>query len=479
MPAIPFIGPSYTLRSLNADAQQTINLYPELVESGTGKNAIVLHGTPGLRRWATCQGSGGIRGLWSASNGQFFAVRGSTLYRVTAGAAVPIGQLATQTGVVSMADNSLELCIVDGPNGYIYTFATGQLQAIADADFRGAIRVVYLDGYFVFNDPDSQIWYISALLAGGTIDGLDFASAETFPDQLITHLAYRRELWLFGAKSTEVWFNAGLPDFPFQRIQGAILEFGCVAPHSAVSSDDGIYWLGQSERGHGVVYRAEGYNPQRISTHAVEEAIQRLSTISDAVAFTYQHAGHAFYVLTFPTGEQTWVYDAATRLWHERRYRDPLTGHLGRHRAQAYAFFAGTHLVGDYETGAIYALDADTYTDDGAEIVRIRTAPHLFGGEEEFVAYHEFQLILETGVGLDGGATPGTDPQVMLQWSNDGGHTWSAEHWVSAGRLGAYRHEAMWRRLGRARDRVFRVTLTDPVKVALLNARILATRERV
>lgn len=476
MPPVPFIGQTYTLDAVSVDAQRTINLYPELVQSGAGKSAAYLRGTPGLRRWGTpLPGDGGIRGLWAASNGRLYTVQGSTLYDVTGGSAASLGSLLSSTGIASMADNGLELCVVDGAHGYLYTFATGVFQNIPDGDFLGSDRVAYLDGYFVFAQPGTQRWYISQLLAGGDIDGLDFASAESFPDRLVSFVIDHRELWLFGEQSTEVWFNAGLPDFPFSRIQGAVLEYGCAATHSALSTDTGIYWLGSTERGHGVVYRAEGYTPQRVSTHVVEKAFQSMSRIDDAVAWSYQEHGHDFYLLTFPSARQTWCYDAATQLWHERAYRE-IDGSLTQHRGLVHAFWEGQHIIGDYDRGLLYAQALNAYADDGAVIPRIRTAPHLFGQELEYFAFHEFQVDIEAGVGLDGGTIPGTTPQVMLQWSNDGGHTWGAEHWVTAGALGNYRQRAIWRRLGRARDRVFRVMITDPVQVALIGGRTLTTQ---
>jgi hypothetical protein len=216
-----------------------------------------------------------------------------------------------------------------------------------------------------------------------------------------------------------------------------------------------------------MVMRAQGYQPQRVSTHAVEYAIGQMSVISDAVAYTYQQEGHSFYVLNFPTAGQTWVYDASTDQWHERAWRDPLLGTLGRHRAQVHMAFAGENIVGDWETGNLYRLDLDTYSDNGAPIVRTRRCAHIAsGGGWQF--FSSLQLIMETGVGLASGQ--GSDPQAMLRWSDDGGLTWSSEAWVSMGRMGEYKRRALWRRLGKGRDRVFEVTITDPVKAVIVDA---------
>ena len=477
MPAIPFIGPTYTARSVNVDAQRTINLYPEVDPTGVAKGqqqaVAALYGTPGLKRMWTLPGLGGVRGMYTSSSGVLYAVQGATWCRwdMGAGAWAPVGMLASMAGPVSLVDNGFEVCLVDGNNGYLYTEASGVFAQIADQDFLGSQRVIYIDGYFGFTQPQSQRFYVSQLLAGASVDALDFASAEALPDRLVTLASNQREVWLFGESSTEIWYNAGLVDFPFTRIQGAVLEFGCEAAFSVASVEGQLCWLGTTEGGGARVYLQQGYQPVPISTHTVETAMERMMRRDDAWALSYQQDGHAFYVLTFPTAEQTWCYDLTTQLWHERRTLHA-DGRLLAWRLGAFARWNGLLLGGDRATGAIYQLDLETYTDDSAVLPRIRTSPHYSGGDLPWVRHEQFQLDLETGVGLDGGVTPGTDPQVMLQWSDDGGHTWSHEHWVSAGAIGAYQARARWRRLGQSRDRVYRVMITDPVKVAMIGAHI-------
>ena len=205
-----------------------------------------------------------------------------------------------------------------------------------DPDFPGAVNVGYIDGYFVFNEPDSQKFWVTQLLDGTSVDPLDFASAEGSPDGIVGLIVDHREVWLLGTNSVEVWYDAGLLDFPLQRIQGAFNEIGCVAPYSIAKLDNGIFWLGQDARGQGIVYRANGYTGQRISTHAVEWQIQQYGNLSDAIAYTYQQDGHSFYVLIFPSANTTWVYDVATQAWHERAGWN--NGSWTRHRSNCQVF---------------------------------------------------------------------------------------------------------------------------------------------
>lgn len=464
-----FIGPSYTLSSVNFDCQRCINLYPEVDEVATGKDQEVasLIGTPGLSLLQTL-GSGPIRGMWYTSTGQFYVVSGSSLYVVDSSwNATNIGTLQTTSGQVSMADNGLQLVIVDGPNGYYVTLTGATLVQFTSPNWMGSNLVTYQDGYFIFATPDSKQHYLSDL-NDVTFTAPAYSNKEGNPDKLVSHISVNRNLWLFGDQTTEVWYDSGDALNPFQYIQGTLSQYGCAAKFGVAKHANTVFWLGKDSSGRGVVFMATGYTPQRISTHAVELAIQGYSDISDAIAFSYQENGHHFFVLTFPTGNATWVYDGATGLWHERAYTNQ--GVLQRHRANCHAYAFNKHVVGDYSTGAIYSMSSSVYSDNGSPITRQRVTPHL-SQDMQRLFFSSLELDIESGTGLDGIAQ-GTDPQAMLKFSDDGGHTWSNEKWTSFGKIGATKQRAIWRRLGQSRNRVFSVTITDPVKVVLMGAEI-------
>jgi hypothetical protein len=479
-----FIGPSYTLRSVNVDCQRCVNLYPELNELGTGKEKEVaaLVGTPGLSLLLTLPKSP-VRGIYYSSTGKLYAVGQNTIYSISSAyVATSIGTLNSNSGPVSMADNGVHLAIVDGSTtGSLVTLATNVVTAIpfpGDIDFEtfaGVDQVTYQDGYFIFNHKTTGQFFISGILGSAvaddtTIDALDFSSSDGAPDPIVSILSVHRDLWIFNAKTTEVFFNSGNV-FPFDRIQGAFIEVGCAAAFSVAKMNNAVFWLGQDERGNGVVYMASGYQPQRISTSAVELAIQSYGTISDAVAFCYQENGHNFYCLNFSAANTTWVFDSSTSLWHERSYMN--NGTAQRHLANSHAFAYGIHVVGDYSSGNIYQMSSSVYTDNGAAIVRKRAAPHV--SQDMVRLFHtRLQLDLEPGVGLDG-TGQGTDPQAILRFSNDGGHVWSNEKWTGIGKIGQTKNRAIWNRLGYARDRVYEITISDPNKIVLIGAELDVT----
>ena len=496
----PILGSAYTARSVNAADNRMINLFPEIIPEG-GHTPAFLNRAPGLNLEVTV-GNGPVRGLWTFGAYAYVA-SGNTLYKLDSEYNITtIGTLAND-GPVSMADDGTHLFIACNGPSFVYNATTLAFGQITDPDFPGALTVSYLGGYFVFIEPNSQRVWVTELLDPTSIDPLDFASAEGSPDGLVSSITDHSEIWLFGTNSVEVWYNSGAADFPLQRIQGAFNEIGCAATYSVAKLDNGLFWLGADARGRGIVYRANGYTGTRISTHAVEWQIQQYGDISDAIAYTYQQDGHAFYVLTFPTAGATWVYDVATQAWHERASFN--NGDFDRHRSNCQMSFNQEIIVGDYQNGNLYSFDLTKYADGPRVQKWLRSWRALPTGTNNLnrTAQHSLQLDAEAGVGAVGVTevpghiylTPLTigdlgiedeivivnsidlyvEPQVMLRWSDDGGHTWSNEHWQTMGTRGAYGTRVFWRRLGmtgKLRDRVYEVSGTDPVKIAIMGAEL-------
>jgi hypothetical protein len=342
---------------------------------------------------------------------------------------------------------------------------------INDGAFEGGGTVDITDNYFVYNKPDSQLWAASDLLSPIT-DPLSFASKDGSPDDLVSIIVDRREVYLLGEMSSEVWINSGAVPFPFTRIPGTSTQQGIAAQYSMSRMGNSFAYVSKNNRGEAMIVRMNGYFPERISTHAVETTLVN-QNVADAIAWTYQLEGHEVYVVTFPSiGDNglTWAFDNTTGLWHKWLYRNN-QNEFERHRGNCCAFFNQQVLVGDYENGKIYQLSRNYYTDDGQPIRRIRRAPHITTDLQRQY-FHELQIQFQPGVGLSTGQ--GDDPQAMLRWSNDGGSTWSNEYWTTIGKQGKYLNRAIWRRLGFSRDKVFEVSISDPVKAVIISANLKA-----
>ena len=348
----------------------------------------------------------------------------------------------------------------------------------SDGAFTGGSCVDIVDNYFVYNRPGTQQWASSDLLSPITYS-LSFASKFTGPDDLVSLIVDHGQIYLLGENTSEVWADTGTFPFPFQRIPGASSQHGIAAKFSMARFGNSFAYVSKNIRGQAVIVKMNGYFPERISTHAVENTLVN-HDISDAIAYTYQQEGHECYVVTFPSLELTWVYDGSTQMWHKWLWLNS-NSNFERHRSNCSAFFQNQVLVGDWENGQIYRLDPDNYTDNGNNIRRVRRCPHLVTDFQRQY-FDELQIQFQPGVGLQGITTPpinteteGANPQAMLRWSNDGGSTWSNEHWAAIGKVGQYQNRIIWRRLGWARDRIYEVVVTDPIKAVIVSANLKAS----
>jgi hypothetical protein len=378
-----------------------------------------------------------------------------------------------------------------------------------DGAFTGGGVVDVNDNYFIYTRPNTQQFAVSDLLSPIT-QGLSFGSKFTSPDNLVSLIANNGQLFLLGEKSSEVWNDQGTTPVAYQRIPGSSTQQGIIAPFSVARVGNSFAYVSQNIRGLNQIVLMNGYVPQRISTHAVENTLLDQYT-ADAVAYTYQLEGHEVYVVSFPSIDITWAYDFTTQLWHKWLWVDTYDKYH-RHRSNCAAVFQDLVVVGDWENGNLYQLDQNNYTDNNTSIRRLRRAPHITTDLQRQY-FDELQLQFQPGVGIQGfsrdrniylgspyyisangsliigyqdvdvlgnaGQIQVTDvlynPKAMLRWSNDGGSTWSKEYWQNIGQQGKYKNRAIWRRLGMSRDRIFEVVVSDPVKAVIVSANLKAS----
>jgi hypothetical protein len=424
---------------------------------------------------------------------------------VTAGTVVTA--LGTGTGGVGTYTLSVASTVAVGVTMYAINFS---VLPSTDGAFSGANTVDVMDNYIVYNNPTTQQWGATDLLSPISPQ-TSYSLKDGAPDDLVALIVDHREVYLLGEISSEVWTDVGSVPFPFQRIPGTSTQHGIAAPFSLARFGNSFAYVSRNNRGQAQIMQMKGYLPERISTHAVENSITN-QYIDDAIAWTYQLEGHEIYVVTFPTLNLTWAYDNASSMWHKWLYTANDNAYQ-RHRGNCCAVFQGMVLVGDYENGRIYELDKLNYTDNGQNVRRLRRAPHLVTDYQRQY-FDELQIQFQPGVGTTGLSQPTgdifinspyiiypdasfvigpfetyvlgnqatlnntsvtTNPQAMLRWSNDGGSTWSKYYTVSIGQLGKYKNRAIWRRLGFARDRVFEVSITDPVNAVIIGANLKAS----
>jgi hypothetical protein len=414
---------------------------------------------------ATIGGSGAVTGLTTVNNGVYTIVPGTPSQTTTSGN----GTGLTLTLTFGTGNGGAGTYVVSTSQTVSSTTIYGLNFSVIpnnDGAFEGANVVDIVDNYFVYNRPNTQQFGSSNPLSPIS-SALAFSSKDGAPDDLVSLIVDHRELYLMGEVSSEVWVNSGLFPFAFQRIPGTSTQHGIAAKFSIARLGNSFAYVSRNIRGQAQIMMMNGYVPTRISTHAVEQTLLD-KFIDDARAWTYQLEGHEVYVVSFPTIDLTWAYDISTGMWHKWLWVDN-NNVFHRHRGNCHASFQGLNLVGDWENGNLYQLDQNNYTDNGDEIRRLRRAPHLISDYQRQY-FHELQIHFQPGVGLPNGSAP----QAMLRWSDDGGSTWSNEHWSSIGVQGAYQNRAIWRRLGQSRDRIFEVVVTDPVKAVITAANLKA-----
>ena len=526
---IPLFGIGLQGKSPTVTAQYRLNLYFEYQQS-EDRTQVAAFGTPGLELFFDL-GETAIRGIHEKGDFLYVVHRGIFWEVTNAAVKTNRGSLNTTSGRVDISDNGAQIMITDGTDGYIYDIARTAFFAIEQistgtTDGTTASKLVdsgaafdtdgtvigmtaynttdttdaiitaidsastlsidsdifvsgetyeigpdgfpttpssnaYLDTYFIAGLDSSSKFQISDNSNGGAWNALDFANAESDPDNTVKVFANNSELILFGGVSTEFWSNTGGTDFPFSRV--AIAEWGLAAKWSIERFDNTLIYLAKNRMGGTVLVKLNGYIPQQVSTPEWEYIISTYADVSTATGFSYMLGGHPMYQINF--AEASWLYDGTTGLMSEVRSAGKV-----RHRADTYAYYLGQTVVGDYSTGKVYKLKKDTYTDNGEMITRQLRGRHIFDDNWHRVTVDQVQLFMQTGVGLTSGQ--GSDPQAMLRISKDGGQTFGNQMWQSFGKIGEYLTRIIWRRLGTARDWIFELTITDPVKVVIVDTNI-------
>lgn len=445
---LPFGKTLATPRDGTASHESIVNLYPEQ-NPAQAKGPITLYGTPGLKSWLSGVGDGPIRAIEHMPP-HLYVVSGNELYQINSSKTATLIGTVSGSGLCYTSNNGTHIwvAVVGGP---LYA-ANGS--AILDTGYSNMNGVTYQDGYLIASQAGTESFYISNLDDATTIDALDFSTADANPDNSAGIIMDHRELVIFGKETTEFWYNSGNASFPFERVGGGFVEHGCKAPGSVAKAENAVFMLSDDLS----IRMIQGYQSPSITPPWVEREIEAVNDPSTAWGWTYRQQGHVFYHLGF--SDLTLFYDITTQSWHKRKSEG-----LDRWKAQCHTEYRGKHIVGDYATGDLYELDLDTYDDDGDTIRRESTCPPLFAAGNRAIT-HELLVDIEAGQGLESGA----DPSLMLDWSDNGGKTWSNRLTRSAGKVGEYDHQARWNRLGAFRQRTYRIACSDAIKVAITGA---------
>lgn len=478
---LPVNGPAYQHYVQDVNLQKCLNWF--LAPSGeNGLGDTVLVQTEGSSLLIDL-GTSPVRSITTVGDNVYVVVGGS-VYKLTINdrtetcVASLIGTMASTTGNVSVADNPTQIMWVDGTTtGYIYTINTGVFETInsVDADFPGGSQVAFIGGYFIVCVPNTATMWASDLNNGRSWNALNVATAESNTDPIVGLKVSKGDLWVIGTKTTEIWYNAGnATGFPLSPRTGLELQIGCNSPWSIVQINDLLMWL--DNRGYLVKSNVSpfvrssnsGYNLDIVSTEVLSAEWLSYYRFDDAVAISYNTRGHLMYQITFPTAKKTWVYDYTTQVWHERSYYNTFETTHEHHLAQYYTKYGIMHIIGGVRDGKLYKSKPTYYSDGSVPIYRIRTtAPQTDNNNRGLIGVSKVELRLLTGY-----ADQDTDPQMMLRYSHDGGHTWSSYLPRSIGRTGEYAKPVIWNRLGTSREWVLEFSMSDSLKCAIISGTV-------
>jgi hypothetical protein len=480
---IGLCGPTYRLASLNVDCQDTVNWYPTALEMPNTKTRISLDPTPGKKLVATlpespCRGEVFV-------NGRHFAVGGKRFCELDARF-----QITVRNGALDLVDDKLpvsfgfsntQILIQSASRAYYFdlrTNAFGEVDTLSGNAVQGPVsRAKYSDGYFMLLLRNSRKWQISGLLDVTSWDPLDIDEVSLVSDNLLSFDVDHREPWFFSPTQTVPYYNSGNADFPYSPVGGAFIEDGLAAANSIAKLDNSLFWIAADQRGQGIARRAQGYTPIRVSNFAIEFGWSQYPTLSDAIGYAYQEQGHTQWVISFPTANKTWAYDAASQLWHRRGVWNG--NDYDMDLAQFHAFAFQKHIVGGLKDGKLYEQSIAYNTDDETPIRRMRRAPAI-ANEDQWIYFERLTVDVEVGLGpqpplIDGEGNP-RGPEMMVRWSNDSAKTWSNEMVLGCGQAGEYATQVYLNRLGRARKgRVFEISTTDPIPWRIASGYVEAT----
>lgn len=448
---IPFGTGAYKLgTSVTFAAQSMVNGYLEQAPPGS-EVPFYVRGAHGIAAWETI-GNGPIRGA-AFVRSTYYVVSGTRAYRVgMAGDATELGTVPGANRVTVVGDETNVVFLADR---VMYRWNGSAFSTVTDADAPRTDWLAVIDGYYLGSDAETGVFKISANRDPSTWAALDFASAEKYPDDVVTGIVDHGEAVIFGTASGEVYYNSGNADFPLEKVPSGHFEVGALSVHGPAKLDNTIFFPGSDH----VVYRLSGYQPERISTHSIESEIARAAD-KDFVGFAWTEDGHKFYALS--SSSITLVYDVASQMWHQRKSHG-----YSSWKVATVTHAYGTVLVGDARSGKVGELSPDVFAEWDDPLRLESTCPPV-SDENKESTHDRLELIFETGRG----DAVAPDPQVMLQFSDDRGRTWSNEKWRSLGAVGEYGTRVVYRLLGRSRSRIYRYAISDAVPRALIGATV-------
>lgn len=481
------LGGSYEQRYKAANSQKTINWYPVVNTSQAEQNKtqLALYPTPGLISFVTLPGRYS-RGFFTVRDHLYtrcFAVVDNTLYEVLNNKSFnTIGVMPAMTignSRVWMETNLVdELFIGSYDASYVFNLNTNTLTQITSIAFPNNVTsATYLDQYMIVSAN-------GAVFESLTTSALNWTAIQSYSPTfksapVVAVGAVSEQIFNFTTETIEIFINDGTS--PYSRLPRTSLLIGIKAKDSLATWTNGFVFLGGSRNGDAIVYSFNGWNPPTpISDQSITQQINKAPTLEDAYGYVQDTKdGHAWYYLTIPSLNTTFVYDFTTSMWHNRQSTKPfqdVNGYTEQSifRGAFYTNFMGMNLFLDAYSGKVFIEDYNIFTEDSLMIKRERTSQEI-NNEDKYISWDK--MVIDGNVGQATSMGQGSVPVLMVSWSNNGGYSFTEPKTVFLGAQGNHDFRIRVNKLGTGRRRVYKVSVTDPVDVMIQNFYINGTMD--
>lgn len=487
-----FCGQAYKMDSLPISAQRCINWFPEVINDKNANSEYVLQPTPGYKElieivdnslpagsytrqmYRTSKGIGTLPN----PNGSIIIVIGPNIYWLKDDNTYEkLGAISNIVTRVSITDDGFGIIIADGTNIYRIDLATKAFTYV-DVDIEQPTYVGFLGGYTIAIGSNENIpqntFFWSKLYENDNWDPLDYASAEISQDPITGMEIVNGYLYLYGPNSYELWSPTGDSALPFARSYASVGAIGLHAPTSISKIGSNVFMLGTTNQGSAAVYMSNGTDMVKVSTTALEEEWSHYN-VTDCTSWTISNAGNNFVLFNFDILDKTYVLNVDQLDWHERATREELTDTLHRFQLQYGIQRSAQILVGDRNSSKIYLLSNSYTTENGNNILRIRTTSHQ-NAEQKPVLFNAVRFDMDTGNGItnedkkiNGSNRYTQAPTIMFRYSHDRARTWSNELRQTFGATGQYNKTVEFSKLGVSRNLTVEFKISDPCATAILN----------
>lgn len=486
---VPYIGGTYRFADRDISSQDAVNIEP-IRMSKAAKTDMIARRTEGISLFSDLSSivpaSRPIRAEMANSDGDLYTVVGDSLILVdNAGTPSKVMDITDGISPVSMAELNGSLFICDGTTIWGYKYSTGT-KGVASLPFTKPVKIVAFGNRLLAINNDETIdptianfnkVYWSDVNNGYSWKALAWSEAEGRSDQIIGIEIVSGGILVQGKNSLETWNISSDPYKPFVR--NSVVPYGGLYywVNSTSTPTGTSYWVGSGNDFNNVIVRSSGGGFEIISNEALNAELGTYSTLKDCRSWSYVRDGQIYVVFTFLAENKTWVFNETQGEWHRRTSRDPLTNSQDYYTPLFSANAYDSVIVGSITGAYLMKLDKSVYTEwdhrfdvseDNLKPILVEYVSPVYWSGKSYMIHNSFELDIDTGHAPLSGS--GSNPKLMMRFSDDGGYTYSKERVKPIGKRGKYASRVRFKLLGGSTERIYKISFSDNAPLTILGA---------